>query len=55
MMLERAASVALFVCKDINKHQNIDDNEKGISKIILLGNVEGRMSGGGMVLRLVRI
>ena len=49
-MLERAASVALFVCKDNNKYQNIDENEKGNSKIILLSNVEGRMSGGGMVL-----
>ncbi len=49
-MLERATSVALFVCKDINKHKNIDENEKSISKNILLGNMEGRMSGGGMVL-----
>ena len=54
-MLERAASAALFDCKDINKYQNINENEKGISKIILLGNVEGRMSGDGMALRLVRI
>jgi len=52
-MLERAASVALFVCKDINKYQNLDENEKGISKIILLGNVEGRMSVDGMVLRSI--
>ena len=52
-MLERAASVSLFVCKDINKYQNLDENEKGISKIILLGNVEGRMSVDGMVLRSI--
>ena len=52
-MLERAASVALFVCRDINKYQNVDENEKVISKIILLGNVEGRMSGDGMVIRSV--
>ena len=52
-MLERAASAALFVCKDINKYQNIDENEKGISKIILLSNVEGRMSVDGMVLRSI--
>ena len=55
ILIERAASVALSFCMYFINIKIIKNNEKGISKDVFHGSVEGRVSGIGLVLWTVRV
>ena len=55
ILIERAALVALSFCMYFINIKIIKNNEKGISKSVLHSDVEGCVSGIGMVLRTIRV